>query len=86
MLLAFKTKKMIPFSLRNRWLNCSQLLLDMNFFVTHIFREGNSCTDSFANLGLELSSFVWFPSLPSQIRLEYVKNRLGLPNFRFSSF
>lgn len=85
-LLAFKAKNMIPCTLRNRWINCLQLLLSMNFFVTHIYREGNSCADSFANLGLAVSSLVWFPSLPSQIANDFTRNRLGLPNFRFSYF
>jgi len=26
----------------------------MNFLVTHVYREGNSCADTLANLGLNL--------------------------------
>jgi len=35
-LLAFKTKALIPCSLRNRWLNCLELLKDINFFVSQL--------------------------------------------------
>lgn len=40
-MLAFKTKALIPCSLRNRWLNCLELLKDMNFFCkSHYIEEG----------------------------------------------
>ena len=83
-LLAFRSKTLIPCELRNRWINCLELVKQMNFFVSHIYREGNSCADGFASLGLALSSFVWFPSLPADIRHDYYRTGLGLPNFRFS--
>jgi len=55
----------------------------MNFVVSHIYREGNSCADGLANLGLAQSAFVWFHSPPPSILADFVKNKLGLPNFRF---
>ncbi|MCH81156.1 ribonuclease H protein [Trifolium medium] len=42
---AFKSSKIIPWQLKNRWDNCILLLASMNFFVTHIFRKGNTCAD-----------------------------------------
>jgi len=62
--LAFKNKEMVPWSLGNRWLNCLDDIKQMNFLISHVYREGNSCADSLANVGLALSLFVWFPSLP----------------------
>ena len=38
--MAFKSSKIVPWSLRNRWDNCLFLLSMFNFNVTHIFREG----------------------------------------------
>jgi len=58
--------------IRNRWINCLESIRNMNFLVSHIYREGNSCAHGLTNLGLALSSLVWFPP-------DYVRNRLGLP-------
>ena len=84
--LAFKNKEMVPWSLGNRWLNCLDDIKQMNFLISHVYREGNSCADSLANVGLALSLFVWFPSLPDCIRKYYITNRLGMPNRRFVYF
>jgi len=56
----------------------------MNFHVSHIYREGNKCADTLANLGLSLISHGWFSQHPSNIRADLVTNKLGLPNFRVS--
>lgn len=81
--LAFKSSKIVPWSLRNRWDNCLHLLSNFSFIVTHIYREGNQCADSLANIGLALSSHFWYSSVPSQVYAEFVWNKLGYPNFRF---
>jgi len=82
--LAFKSPKIIPWHLQNRWSNCIHLLSSMNFHVSHIYREGNKCADSIASLGLSIVSHVWFNQAPSIIRADLVTNQLGLPNFRVS--
>jgi len=56
----------------------------MNFHVSHIYREGNKCADTLANLGLTFASYWWFSQLPPNIRVDLESNKLGLPNFRFS--
>ena len=81
---AFKSSKIIPWSLKNRWDNCLHLLSSMNFFVTHIYREGNKCADILANVGLSIASYSWFSQAPPEINLDFVKNKLGFPNFRVS--
>lgn len=87
-ILAFKSSSVVPCNLRNRWQNCMFILRFMRFMVTHIYREGNTCADSLANLGLTLpsSDIFWSDSLHEFIRGEYSRNRLGLPNFRFTIF
>jgi ribonuclease HI len=50
--LAFKSSKLVPWQLRNRWENYLHKISPMNFFVTHIYREGNQCADTSANIGL----------------------------------
>jgi len=61
---------------------------NMRFCASHIYREGNTCADNFANFGLSLSSFdiFWFDVIPEFVRGEYIRNRLGMPNFRFTTF
>jgi len=82
--MAFKSSKIVSWSLRNRWDNCLHLLSSMNFFVTHIYRKGNKCADSLANIGLFIVSYSWFSQAPSKNNLDLVKNKLGFPNFRVS--
>lgn len=60
----------------------------MNFLVSHIYKEGNVCADGLANIGLTLSSLdcSWFTNVPTSLRGEYIRNRLGMPYFRFITF
>ena len=80
---SFKSKSIVPWQIRNRWNNCLHLLSSMIFFVTHIYREGNQCADKLAAIGLTLNSLFWWDQLPSQARLDFTGNRIGLPYFRF---
>jgi len=74
---AFSNQDIVPWQLRNMWSNCIITVSNMNFIISHIYREGNACADAFANIGLTLNAFVYYYSLPIQIRSDYVKNRLG---------
>jgi hypothetical protein len=51
--------------------------------ASHIFREGNSCADYFANMGHSVVGAVWIDSLPRAISLDFFRDRCGLPNYRF---
>lgn len=84
--LAFKNHKMIPWNLRNRWINCIEATKQMNFMVSHIYREGNVCADALANIGLNIIGFAWWQEAPSNIRKEVVNNMLGMPNYRYTTF
>jgi ribonuclease HI len=68
-------------SLRNRWNNALFLLRQINFVVSHIFREGDHVADNLASYGLNLSSMYWH-SLPLFIVDRFEKNKLGLANYR----
>jgi len=81
--LALKDARMVPWNIRNRWSDCLDIISNMNFLACHMYREGNTYADGLATLGLALSSQVWFPSIPDYISTHYVRNRLGLPNYRF---
>ena len=84
--LAFKNVFVVPWTLRNRWFNCTKLTSQMNFVVTHIFREGNQCADRLANLGLSIQGVSFWNIVPAAITSHFVCNKLGRPSFRFVSF
>jgi ribonuclease HI len=80
-LLAFENNNMVPWDLRNRWLNCRSL--DTNLRWSHIYREGNSCADKLANLGHSFVHLKWWDSLPLELRDDFLRDKLGIPCFRF---
>lgn len=49
---AFTNEDIVPWKLKSRWLNCKLLCCKMKFIFSHVYREGNSCTDGLANYGL----------------------------------
>jgi len=59
-------------------------IANIDFLITHIYREGNVCADMLANIGLSLNSIVMYDTLPVEVRAAYIQNRLGIPSFRFS--
>jgi len=81
--LALKSPIIVPWELKNRWLNCMRKLNSMQFILTHIYREDNHYADKLANLRLTVTNFIWWQSPLVVIREDLVRNRLGLPNFRF---
>lgn len=55
----------------------------MHFVVSHIFREDNIFADKLANFGLSIIDVLWWDLVPSFIREDFFRNRMGFPNFRF---
>jgi len=57
---------------------------EIEFKVSHIFREGIHCTEKLASLGLDNKlDFKWYDVLPSVMVLDSFHNRYQLPLFRF---
>jgi ribonuclease HI len=81
---AFSNLSLIPWSLRNRWMNCLLMTRSMNFFVSHVYREGNVCADVLANLGLGLLELTFWNTAPLHVCNSFARDKLGLPNFRFT--
>jgi len=80
---ALQNPQMVPWKLRNRWLNCLFLSQSMSFMLTHIYREGNHCADKLANLGLNAQQFTWLDYVHIEMATNFNRNRLSLPCFRF---
>jgi len=80
-LLVFKNVSLVPILLRNRWHNARSL--NIQVISSHIYREGNRCADSLANLGHFVVGEVWLSPLPSEFQQDFFAYRCGLPRFRY---
>jgi ribonuclease HI len=82
-LLAFtKPNFHVAWFLRNRWQNALIMIRQMNFIVSHIFREGNQVVDTLANHGLVLNSIMFWNVMPLFIKDSFDKNKHGFANYR----
>lgn len=81
---SFSNPNIVPWKLKNRWLNCMVLSKEMFFLRSHIYREGNNCADKLANFGTTIHGMVWWDLAPSFILHDFSRDRTGLPNYRFS--
>ncbi|KEH15785.1 hypothetical protein MTR_0553s0050 [Medicago truncatula] len=66
--------------LRNRWHNARRL--GVQVIASHIFREGNCCADKLASLGHSSVGQVWLDILPTDLYLDFFRDRCRLPNYR----
>ena len=80
-LLIFSKSILVPIMLRNRWHNARQLGIQV--ISSHTFREGNCCADKLALMGHFCVGAVWLNTLPSNLSLDFFRDRRGLPNYRF---
>ncbi|KAK2404238.1 hypothetical protein QL285_053601 [Trifolium repens] len=80
---AFKKSSIIPWQLKNRWLNCMCKIKNIQVIVSHVYREGNYVADMLANLGLTVTDFTWWHTAPPSISDDLAKNRDGRPYYRF---
>lgn len=79
---AFSSFNLVPWKIRNRWRNCMHLCNSMNFRVSHIYKEGNSCAYRLAAYGIYSQCFTWWDLIPDFISEDFFRNRWGLPNYR----
>lgn len=80
--MVFSKPFVVPWQIRNRWDNCTNIIRNFNFWVTHLYREGNYCTGKLVNIGLDVSNFTWWNDVHLDIKLYLIINRLELSNFR----
>ena len=80
---AITNNSLVPWKIRNRWNNCMVMIQSMSFLDTHIYREGNNCDDTLANIGLNLDHLTIWTQLPVSISSHFAQNRLGMPRYRF---
>ena len=54
----------VPWEVRHQWDSCLDDLTNLNFVVSHIFREGNGVADSLAKYGAHHLEAQWWTSCP----------------------
>ena len=59
--------------------NCLLKTRNINFLVTHVYREQNNCVDVLTNVGLSLNHITIWLEVPLCIRSHYVKHMMGMP-------
>jgi ribonuclease HI len=77
----FSNPSLVPIILRNRWYNARNLRVQV--ISSHIFREGNCCADRLAALGHSIVGDIWLDILPDELKIDFFRDRCGLPNYRF---
>ena len=59
----FTSPNLVPWCLKVHWANCIYVKKQTNFYISHVFREGNSIADV-VNYGAVNISSHWWDSLP----------------------
>ena len=81
-LMTFSNSSLALWLLRNRWHNARGLGVQVT--SSHIFCEGNGCADKLADMDHAIQGSVWFDALPAELHMDFYRDRIGLPNYRFS--
>ncbi|XP_058783182.1 uncharacterized protein LOC131657844 [Vicia villosa] len=79
---AFSKVDMVPWHLKARWSFCCAYTLQIDFVVSHTFREANFCADLLANIGYNTKKFTWFDSLRHDLSKDFLLDKQGFPRFR----
>lgn len=85
-MLAFSSSFVVPWCISNRWANCLYKTRLMNFIVSHIYREGNTCAGFIASIGLTITDTMWWDNVPLGIGHDLIRNKLGLPTIYLLTF
>ncbi|XP_024630075.1 uncharacterized protein [Medicago truncatula] len=80
-LMIFSNSSLVQWLLRNRWHNAQRLGIQV--ISSHILHEGNRCADNLANMGHGIQGSIWLETLPTELHLDFYRDRIGLPSFRF---
>lgn len=83
---AFSNHLVVPWSIRNRQKNMILLTKKMYFVYSHMYREGNVCTNKLAKYGIEIVGLVWWNIIPDFIKEDFFLHRISFPKYRFSLF
>ncbi|XP_058741713.1 uncharacterized protein LOC131614101 [Vicia villosa] len=83
---AFRNRALVPWKLCSRWLVCWNYSINIDFLVTHIYREANFCADSLAYVGLKCKSLRLFTFVHEDISIDYLLDKSDTPRIRLCHF
>ncbi|KAK0575059.1 hypothetical protein LWI29_033415 [Acer saccharum] len=75
--------RIVPWRWRPAWDRCLRLISQMDFAVTHIYREGNQVADSLASRSPSIVSPTWWWTAPSFCNSFIFNDFCCRPSFRF---
>ena len=73
----------VPWRWRPAWDRCLSLISQMDFVVTHIYREGNQVADSLAFRSPNIVSPTWWWSAPNFCNSYIFNDFYSRPSFMF---
>ncbi|KAK2638448.1 hypothetical protein Ddye_026243 [Dipteronia dyeriana] len=73
----------VPWGWRTDWDRCLGLISQMDFAVTHIYREGNQVADSLDSRSPNIVSPTWWWNAPNFCNLFIFNDFCSKPSFRF---
>lgn len=80
----FKSPNLVPWRLRAHWTNCIHVTKQMNFHISHVFREGNSVADALANYGAVNPGSHWWDTLPQFLVSSFGHDLSSRLSYRFA--
>jgi len=80
-LMVFHNLSLVPILMRNRWHNAHHR--GVQVISSHIFREGNCCSDKLASMGHAAHDTIWLTTLPPALNYDFFRDKVGMPNYRF---
>lgn len=72
-----------PWQLFNEWNNCHHQLQHMQYYISHVYREGNQAADTLSKMGLNHTDLKWWDSYPHQVNNILAREYAFLPSYRF---
>lgn len=82
----FHSPNLVPWRFKIPWANCISITKQLSFYVSHIFREGNTVADTLANYGAFHFGSHWWDALPPFLAHSYGHDRSSQVPYRSSCF
>lgn len=80
---SYSNSNLVSWKLKTRWLNCITLTRQIQFHVSHIYREDNMCVDELTNVSFYTRCFTWWDLPHRCIWNDFNRNRYNIIFYRF---
>ncbi|XP_058750770.1 uncharacterized protein LOC131623764 [Vicia villosa] len=79
---AFSNTNIVPWYIKSRWRYCCAFTLQIDFLISHTFREANFCADLLANIWYKTKTFNWFDNIHHDLPKDFLLDKQGIPRLR----